>query len=112
MIPVRYSCPECGVDDVTVQVGERGPSLGVVLWMERVIVACSADHARRSPHCHPKSLKDVKIPFPKGDDGIGVSAADPMKAAPGMPSTRTRRRGRRTRRPTAPPTGIENVDAR
>lgn len=74
MITVQYSCPECGLKDVPVQVPAREDpdENAVVPWMhEQVIPSVTADHDKRSPKCHPKELKDLKIPLPPGSEFVG-----------------------------------------
>jgi hypothetical protein len=60
-IHVRYSCPDCDLVGVVCHVPARG-SEDVLAWMEQTIIHLSADHARRSPGCHPAELKDLWIP--------------------------------------------------
>lgn len=68
---VLYSCPECGLVDVPVPVPSRTTE-DVVQWFEGVMIRyLGVDHARRSPHCHPNKLRDVKIPMPAGTDRVG-----------------------------------------
>jgi hypothetical protein len=74
MITLRYSCPECGLVDIAVQVPAReDPEPEAVLtWMQQVVLPTVADdHNKRSPNCHPKELKDLKIPFDKNSEFIG-----------------------------------------
>lgn len=68
-ITVKYSCPECGLEAVHVEVPARGEE-GVIKWMDTIIVVLGADHARRSPNCHPEQLKDIMIPM-SGREKIG-----------------------------------------
>ncbi len=74
MIAVRYSCPQCNVTDATVQVRLREPGEDVLKWMDAVTAALGADHAERSPHCHPDRLANVKIPLTPGAPSIGFPA--------------------------------------
>lgn len=70
---VLYSCPACGLVDVGCDVPARGAE-DVIAWLEQtMIVTLSRDHARRSPGCHPQSLKDIKIPI-TGTDRVGGPA--------------------------------------
>ena len=65
-----YSCPECGLVKVAVEVQARGDE-DVVEWLEGVaIVAMGADHRRRSPACRPGGLRDIMIPV-TGAEKIG-----------------------------------------
>lgn len=70
-IPVRYSCPPCWLLDVVVQVPERKPGEDVAAWMRQTIEHLGADHAGRSPWCHPEKLTDVKVPLSKRP-GAGI----------------------------------------
>lgn len=61
---VLYTCSLCMLTDVPVEVTERLDGQDVVQWIEGVVtVALAADHLRRSPHCKPKTLTEVKIPL-------------------------------------------------
>lgn len=68
-IEVLYSCHSCGLNDVKVQVPARTEE-NVLVWMETTGAYLSADHDKRSPHCHPDTLSNVKIPI-TGTDRIG-----------------------------------------
>lgn len=71
-ITVLYSCPECGLDRVPVQVPARDEE-NVIVWMEQTGEHLSLDHARRSPNCHPAQLKDIMIPI-VGAEKVGGPA--------------------------------------
>ena len=74
MITIRYSCPDCGLVDVSVQVPAREDPEpeGVIRWMEKVVLpTVGADHHTRSPKCNPKELKDLKIPIDKSSEFLG-----------------------------------------
>ena len=68
-ITCRYSCEGCGLDQVACAVPARADE-DVLVWMEQTIRHLCADHARRSPHCHPQSLQELMIPI-RGADRIG-----------------------------------------
>lgn len=71
MITVFYSCGECGLEKVPCEVQAREPHEDVVAWFQQTLgPTLSADHRRRSPHCHPKELKSVMVPT-TGTDYIG-----------------------------------------
>lgn len=70
-IDVLYSCHLCGLSDVTVSVRARRSEEDVIAWMEGTCIpATGADHARRSPTCHPQSLQNLKIPI-DGAEWVG-----------------------------------------
>jgi hypothetical protein len=70
MITIYYSCPDCGLDNVPVEVAERTTE-DVIQWFEGILTpALMGDHYGRSPDCHPASLKEIKIPI-TGADKIG-----------------------------------------
>jgi hypothetical protein len=69
-ITVMYSCPECALTKVSCIVPAREEE-DVLVWMDETIRLVAADHDRRSPRCHPKTLKDLYIPMPPGTDRIG-----------------------------------------
>lgn len=69
-ITCKYSCPECGLERIEVQVPVR-TTQDVVAWIEKVcLYILAADHNSRSPHCTPAELKDLMIPV-TGADKIG-----------------------------------------
>lgn len=68
-ITVRYSCPACGLVDAEVAVPARVDEC-VLKWMKATCAACADDHRKRSPHCHPAELYDLKIPM-TGADRVG-----------------------------------------
>lgn len=73
-IGVKYSCHLCGLKDIEVQIPARETE-DVLAWMHQVLEpGVGADHQMRSPHCKPKTLKDVKIPM-SGADRIGGATA-------------------------------------
>jgi len=74
LLPVTYSCGLCGLVDAKCWVNARGKE-GVVTWMQSTIAQYSADHAERSPGCHPKELQNLKVPVDKDGSRIG----DPLK---------------------------------
>lgn len=69
-ITVLYSCPECGLERVPVEVPARGEE-GVITWMDNMVIThLGSDHARRSPDCHPERLRDIMIPL-TGTEKVG-----------------------------------------
>jgi hypothetical protein len=73
-ITVRYSCHQCGIKDAEVPIAAREPGEALNGWMDRLGMALSKDHRRRSPWCHPDTLKDVQIPI-NGAQQIGGPAS-------------------------------------
>lgn len=70
-IDVMYSCPVCGLVQVTAKVPVRREGEDVVRWLEATVVpALSSDHDRRSPDCRTQTLSDLMIPL-SGCDYIG-----------------------------------------
>lgn len=68
---VLYSCHKCGLRDVEVKLLARTNET-IVRWMNDVMArALSADHDRRSPHCHITKLDEIKIPMPPGTGKVG-----------------------------------------
>lgn len=68
---VLYKC-RCMEADAPVEVPERLPSLGVVVWVEQVVGgAIARDHAARSPRCQRRIMEHVKIPNNNDPRGIG-----------------------------------------
>lgn len=61
-ITVRYTCGICDVVDAEVPIIARLNEEDLVEWMNKLTLAISQDHARRSPFCHPRKLKHVMIP--------------------------------------------------
>lgn len=62
-ITCRYSCPECGLTGVHVEVPARADE-NVVTWVkETFLPTVRADHARRRPDCEPTMLTDLMIPI-------------------------------------------------
>lgn len=72
-ITCKYSCVECGLHRVEVEVPARSddPAEDAVTWLEKIATpALVRDHERRSPNCHPKTFSEVMIPV-TGVDKIG-----------------------------------------
>lgn len=68
-----YSCHKCGLKKVSINVPARDPQdEDVVRFVEQTAAIMSADHAKRSPDCHPQVLNDVMIPMP--EHGVGMAA--------------------------------------
>lgn len=69
---VLYTCDPCGLKDIEVQVPGRDPTENVVTWLElKCAPALMADHAAKSPHCHPGKFTTVKIPLTPGSNRVG-----------------------------------------
>jgi hypothetical protein len=68
-IVVRYSCV-CGLTAVECRVAARDSNEDIKQWMDRTAASLSVDHNKRSPNCHPTTLKDIMIPI-EGADHIG-----------------------------------------
>jgi hypothetical protein len=73
-ISVLYSCDLCGLVDIPVSVPAR-ENEDVIQWMETMGVLLSNDHQKRSPHCHPKTLSQVKVPM-TGTDKVGGASVN------------------------------------
>lgn len=61
-ITVVYTCGMCDIVDAPVEVESRDSDGDLMDWMNAMAIALANDHHRRSPHCHPKKFKVVKIP--------------------------------------------------
>lgn len=63
MIPVEYTCHECGIKWKTVNIPERPKDQDVVDWVQNVVMRrITSDHMFTSPRC--KEIRvDVKIPL-------------------------------------------------
>lgn len=69
-ITLKYSCYQCGLTAVEVDVPARGEE-DVVSWMDKVVAyEIKSDHNRRSPSCMATSVRDLMIPI-TGADKIG-----------------------------------------
>lgn len=73
IITCLYSCEGCGIKDARVDVVARAADEDVVAWMDQAVRSLARDHSRRSPHCRPQSLQEIKIPI-TGADRIGGPA--------------------------------------
>jgi hypothetical protein len=64
-ITVQYSCTPCGIQNAPVKVPARMSKDGdVAHWVKQIVGKCvSDDHARRSPHCPSRTMRDLKIPI-------------------------------------------------
>ncbi len=69
-IRVKYSCDQCGLRRVEVDVPARTTE-DVRDWTDQTVRLVMRDHDRRSPRCHPKELSQLMIPMPDGVDRIG-----------------------------------------
>ena len=73
MIRILYTCGACGLEDVGLDIRERGENEDVIQWMNDVVKpALGEDHRRRSPYCLASTLDAVKIPN-TGTQRIGQS---------------------------------------
>ncbi len=72
-IEVLYTCDGCGLQKAKVNVKARTTE-DVALWMERTAIHDIAqDHARRSPFCAAKTIKEIMIPMTGSSKIGGVS---------------------------------------
>lgn len=75
MITVLFSCKECGLKDVPVEVRAReSPEEDVILYVEKVIgKAVMEKHTRMSLLCDATTIQDLKVPIDPTDphDWIG-----------------------------------------
>ena len=62
-ITCKYSCKECGLEKISVDVPARQHTEEVTAWMEQTIRHVALDHHRRSPRCFPKELTNLIIPM-------------------------------------------------
>lgn len=70
-IQVLYTCDQCGLTDIAVDVRTRSTE-DVLVWMEQVMAyAIARDHDVRSPHCIITKFTQVKIPLPAGTAKLG-----------------------------------------
>ena len=68
-ITCKYSCKACGLNRVALEVSARQLQ-SVTVWMEETAQCISADHRRRSPHCHAPTMTELLIPM-TGTDRVG-----------------------------------------
>lgn len=69
-VPVFYTCHGCQIVEREVQVAARKPLQDVVVWVNAVRHAVSADHRVTSPSCEPVEF-DLKIPLASKNSRIG-----------------------------------------
>ena len=70
-ITCKYSCKECGLHRVEVQVPARPKGMEIIHWLHKICGnTIAADHAMRSPACHADTMTDLMIPI-SGADVIG-----------------------------------------
>jgi hypothetical protein len=63
VITVLYSCPGCGLKNVSCEVYARTTE-DVIFWVENVMgYALVRDHHRRSPECAAQTMRQVTIPM-------------------------------------------------
>lgn len=70
-IVVKYSCDGCGLKRVDVVVDAREPKEDLMAWLDRLRLALSSDHRRRSPSCDATSMQEVLIPI-VGTNAVGA----------------------------------------
>lgn len=69
---VKYSCGECGINKVDVDVPARGRAVDVVFWVQEVVARrIGDDHQKRSPDCKAKTIQNLMIPISDDDEFIG-----------------------------------------
>ena len=72
-LKLTYSCDGCGLKNADVMVRYREPDEDIVHWIDTVVgMAISADHQAKSPLCPSRTMRELKIPMPHGDNGIGM----------------------------------------
>lgn len=70
-ITVLYTCNKCGLTDQPVTVPQRQSETDVAAWVKGFALLCAWDHSKLSPHCHPETFTNIKIPIPDGTQYIG-----------------------------------------
>jgi len=60
-IQVYYSCPQCGLVQVTCEVTAREDE-DLETWMNQTMITISNDHTRRSPRCQSNGVTNLIIP--------------------------------------------------
>jgi hypothetical protein len=69
-IKIKYSCLQCSLKNIVLEVPARGDE-DVVAWMQNSVGAnIKKDHTLRSPECPADSAQEVMIPM-TGTDRIG-----------------------------------------
>lgn len=75
-IGVKYSCPYCGLHRALARVPARVDPVqeDVKHWFEQVLGPTLAnDHARRSPGCRNREMRNIMIPLVQDREGwIGM----------------------------------------
>lgn len=62
-ITIRYSCTECRIDQVALDVPARmSDDVDVHDWLRETVRRVAADHRRRSPACRSELISDLAIP--------------------------------------------------
>jgi hypothetical protein len=69
-ITVTYSCNGCGANDRKLDVPARPEDMDLMVWMNQLAQLISNDHAKRSPGCRTRKMRDLKIPI-DGADWVG-----------------------------------------
>ncbi len=69
-VELRYKC-QCMKAESCVQVQERESGEDIGDFMERVRVALTDDHKKRSPFCRTATMEYAKVPAPAA--GIGTA---------------------------------------
>lgn len=63
-ITCKYSCDECGLKRVEVQVPARPEAMEVTRWVKEVAAyVIYADHSCRSPECKSNMMSEMMIPM-------------------------------------------------
>jgi len=85
--PVFFTCHQCGLKKVKVEVDARRVDQDIMAWMEIVRAACGVRHSSLSPFCTEVKC-DLLIPAPEGAGKVGMTPPPPhlveslMKQAP------------------------------
>lgn len=63
MIQVLYTCGECSLTDVKLNVPAREKSEQIGPWIRATSGKIAVDHRLKSPQCKSPKIKDLKIPL-------------------------------------------------
>jgi hypothetical protein len=63
LLTVKYTCGLCDAVDAAVTLPARASDEDLIKWMDKLTLAISQDHMRRSPQCRARKLKHVQIPI-------------------------------------------------
>jgi hypothetical protein len=78
---VEFTCARCELTRKKVEVRFRRPDEDIREWMEYVGGVVSRCHAAARPHCRAKAIKEMRIPFTKGQL-VGTRPAPPADPTP------------------------------